>query len=125
MSLDAIGIVCRDLAKSVQFYGHFALDFQEVGGPDHLEAKTSTGLRLMLDSETLMKKLNPKWQRGANTGMVLCFKQEKAESVDKLVAEIVGDGFSVVKDPWDAFWGQRYSSVLDPDGNQVDIFADQ
>ncbi len=25
--------------------------------------------------------------------------------------------------PWDAFWGQRYASVLDPDGNAVDLFA--
>ena len=25
--------------------------------------------------------------------------------------------------PWDAFWGQRYAVVLDPDGNHVDLFA--
>jgi uncharacterized glyoxalase superfamily protein PhnB len=25
--------------------------------------------------------------------------------------------------PWDAFWGQRYATVLDPDGNSVDLFA--
>ena len=25
--------------------------------------------------------------------------------------------------PWDAFWGQRYAVVLDPDGNPVDLFA--
>ena len=23
----------------------------------------------------------------------------------------------------DAFWGQRYTTVLDPDGNSVDLFA--
>jgi hypothetical protein len=23
----------------------------------------------------------------------------------------------------DAFWGQRYATVLDPDGNPVDLFA--
>jgi uncharacterized glyoxalase superfamily protein PhnB len=23
----------------------------------------------------------------------------------------------------DAFWGQRYATVLDPDGNSVDLFA--
>ena len=26
-------------------------------------------------------------------------------------------------EPWDAFWGQRYATVLDPDGNSVDLFA--
>jgi len=24
---------------------------------------------------------------------------------------------------WNAFWGQRYACVLDPDGNQIDLFA--
>ncbi|MCZ6462364.1 MAG: glyoxalase, partial [Actinobacteria bacterium] len=23
----------------------------------------------------------------------------------------------------DAFWGQRYATVLDPDGNAIDLFA--
>ncbi len=27
------------------------------------------------------------------------------------------------KEPWDAFRGQRYASVKDPDGNQIDLFA--
>ena len=25
--------------------------------------------------------------------------------------------------PRDAFWGQRYAQVIDPDGNVVDLFA--
>jgi uncharacterized glyoxalase superfamily protein PhnB len=43
--------------------------------------------------------------------------------VDATVAEIVQAGFSVQKVPWDAFWGQRYATVADPDGNHVDLFA--
>ncbi len=27
------------------------------------------------------------------------------------------------KEPWDAFWGQRYAQAKDPDGNVVDLFA--
>ena len=27
------------------------------------------------------------------------------------------------KQPWNAFWGQRYAQVADPDGNLVDLFA--
>ena len=26
-------------------------------------------------------------------------------------------------EPFDAFWGQRYATVRDPDGNAVDLFA--
>jgi len=25
--------------------------------------------------------------------------------------------------PWDAFWGQRYAIVTDPDGNHISLFA--
>ena len=25
--------------------------------------------------------------------------------------------------PYDAPWGQRYATILDPDGNMVDLFA--
>jgi len=32
-------------------------------------------------------------------------------------------GHRAHKAPWDAFWGQRYAQVLDPDGNSVDLFA--
>ena len=40
------------------------------------------------------------------------------------VAQRLADaGFTGRKEPYDAFWGQRYATVADPDGNAVDIFA--
>jgi len=45
------------------------------------------------------------------------------ERVDEVYAAITNAGFTGKKAPWDAFWGQRYACVLDPDGNQVDLFA--
>jgi uncharacterized glyoxalase superfamily protein PhnB len=36
---------------------------------------------------------------------------------------VVAAGFRSKKDPWDAFWGQRYAQVIDPDDNAVDLFA--
>ena len=32
-------------------------------------------------------------------------------------------GYTTRRAPWDAFWGQRYAVVVDPDGNGVDVFA--
>jgi len=32
-------------------------------------------------------------------------------------------GFQGHVEPWDAFWGQRYATLRDPDGNGVDLFA--
>ena len=124
MILDAIGLVSRDLKKSKEFYSFFGLEFKQVGGEDHLEASLSTGQRLMIDSESLMKKINPSWKRSHNTSMSLCFKQESSEAVNEICEKLKEKGYELVKEPWDAFWGQRYSSFLDPDGNQIDIFSD-
>jgi uncharacterized glyoxalase superfamily protein PhnB len=122
MSLDAIGIACRDVKKSIQFYELFGISFKAFGD-DHYEGTTESGLRIMLDSFDLMKKINPEWREPKNPGVTLCFLQDSPESVDKTYQRTVEAGFTSEKEPWDAFWGQRYSSVRDPDGNQVDIFA--
>jgi uncharacterized glyoxalase superfamily protein PhnB len=37
--------------------------------------------------------------------------------------ELTTAGAPGYKEPWDAFWGQRYAQVKDPDGNGVDLFA--
>lgn len=124
MILEAIGIVCGDLNKSQRFYNLLGLEFQKAGGPEHLEATTPTGLRLMLDSETLMKKLNPNFVKPVGSGMTLCFKQDSVEKVDQVYDTVVQSGFVGTKAPYDAFWGQRYASIQDPDGNPIDLFAD-
>jgi uncharacterized glyoxalase superfamily protein PhnB len=39
------------------------------------------------------------------------------------LARLVAAGYEGKKEPYDAFWGQRYANVVDPDGNVVDLFA--
>ncbi len=124
MSLDAIGIASRNMQKSVEFYGLLGVDIKEVGaGADHMEGTTQSGVRIMLDSFDLMKKIDPEWKEPTGAGVILCFKQDSPSGVNELFLKLTEAGLKSVKEPWDAFWGQRYSSVQDPDGNQVDIFA--
>lgn len=123
MSLDAIGIVSEDLAKSLMFYRLLGLAFEKMGGGDHYETKTPSGVRLMLDSVAIARSLEPTFQKKQGNGISLCFKQPSAAEVDRLYAAITGAGFKGIKAPWDAVWGQRYACVADPDGQQVDLFA--
>ena len=122
MSLEAIGIISENINKSIRFYGILGVHFSKTG-TDHWDGKASGGTRLMLDSVDLMKKINPDWEKSKGNCVVLCFKQSSPKRVDELYAQITKAGFKGVKSPWDAFWGQRYCSVLDPDGNPVDIFS--
>ncbi len=42
---------------------------------------------------------------------------------DLTYADLVGAGYRGHLEPFDAFWGMRYATVLDPEGDGVDLFA--
>jgi uncharacterized glyoxalase superfamily protein PhnB len=123
MSLDAIGIVSTHPEKSVAFYKLLGVELKKFGDHDHYEATLESGMRLMLDSDALIKELVPGWKKPTGSGVVLCFKQSSAKGVDDLHERLLKESFKSIRAPWDAFWGQRYACVSDPDGNQIDLFA--
>ena len=104
MSLDAIGIISQNIEKSIKFYGILGVHLKKTGGSDHFEGTTPSGVRIMVDSADLMKKINPGWKKPTGSGVILCFKQESPKQVDELFAKVTAVGFKSVKDPWDAFW---------------------
>jgi uncharacterized glyoxalase superfamily protein PhnB len=121
--LDAIGIVSSDVAKSLKFYKLLGVELRKAGDADHYEAVMPNGMRMLLDSVALIRSFDPEYQHSEGSGVVMCFKQASPAAVDALYASITAAGFAGKKAPWDAFWGQRYACVLDPDGNQIDLFA--
>ena len=121
-SLDAIGIVSTDLAASIRFYGLLGVTFPAPEG-DHVEAVLPNGLRLMLDTLELIKKLDPEWTEPKGHRMNLAFLCADPAEVDAMHAKVTKAGYASKTAPWDAFWGQRYAQLLDPDGNIVDLFA--
>lgn len=120
--LDAIGITSKDLAASVRFYRLLGVPFADPT-EDHLEAVLPNGLRLMLDSLELMKQLDKEWTAPTGHRMGLAFRCANPAEVDATHANLVAAGHPSKTAPWDAFWGQRYAQVVDPDGNVVDLFA--
>jgi uncharacterized glyoxalase superfamily protein PhnB len=121
-ALNAIGIVSKDLGASVRFYRLLGVAFPEPDG-DHVEATLPNGLRLMLDAVELIKKLDPEWVEPKGHRMVLAFECADPAEVDAAHAKVTAAGHRSKTAPWDAFWGQRYAQVIDPDGNVVDLFA--
>jgi uncharacterized glyoxalase superfamily protein PhnB len=120
--LNAIGIVASDAGRSVAFYRLLGVELSEIG-EGHLEAQLPSGVRLMLDSEDVIRSFRPDWTREAGNQLALAFACASPEEVDDLYERVTSEGFSGEKEPWDAFWGQRYAQLSDPDGVPVDLFA--
>ena len=119
--LYAIGIVSSDLVRTRAFYGLLGIEFAE--GDDHVEATMPNGLRLMFDTEAVVRSFRPEWTRETGNQVALAFACGSAADVDETYARVVAAGFEGEKEPWDAFWGHRYAQLRDPDGVQVDLFA--
>jgi uncharacterized glyoxalase superfamily protein PhnB len=122
--MDLVGIVVQNMAESLKFYRALGLDIPpEMDHEPHAEISLPGGLRLAWDALDLMKSLYPEWETPAGHRITIAFRCESAADVDQVHARLVGFGHQSYRAPWDAFWGQRYAVVVDPDGNLVDLFA--
>ena len=121
--LNAIGIVASDMATSIRFYRTLGFDMPETPDEGHVEATTPGGLRLMLDSEETIRSFQPEWSRETGNQLSLAFECSSPAEVDEVYARVTGAGFEGEKEPWDAFWGQRYALLRDPDGVEVNLYA--
>ena len=123
--LDVFGIVVSDMARSVAFYRLLGLEFPEGAAEEqHVEAPLPGGMRYALDTEDVIRSFEPEWKRPsdghAGGGAFRC---NSPEEVDQVYRDLLAAGASRYKEPWDAFWGQRYAQVKDPDGTVIDLYA--
>jgi catechol 2,3-dioxygenase-like lactoylglutathione lyase family enzyme len=123
--LDLIGIVVDDMARALAFYRKLGLEIPtEADSEPHVEVTLDGGMRLGWDTVETIRSFDPEWTppRGGHR-IGLAFLCDSPAEVDELYNALTADGYRSHKAPWDAFWGQRYAIVLDPDGNAVDLFA--
>lgn len=123
--MDAVGVVVADMAKAMAFYRLLGLPVpDDADGAPHVEVPLPGGLRLLFDTEETIRSFHPGWtapSRGSRTS--LAFRLPDAAAVDAAYAALTAAGHHGEVAPFDAFWGQRYAVVHDPDGNGVDLFA--
>ena len=121
--LNAIGIIASDLARSIAFYRLLGIDVPETPGEGHVQTVLPNGVSFMLDTEETIKSFNPEWTRETGNQLAIAFECGSASEVDAVYVRVTGAGFHGEKEPWDAFWGQRYAQLQDPDGVGVDLYA--
>ncbi|HZB19816.1 MAG TPA: VOC family protein [Blastococcus sp.] len=123
MTIYAVAVSATDLPRARAFYELLGFRFPETGADDpHLEAEDDSGVRLMIDSASLLTDLYGEPPRpGTVAGFAM--RVSAPAAVDETVDRIRSAGHAVVKEPYDAPWGQRYATVADPDGYRVDVFS--
>ena len=121
---DMIGIVVEDMRQALAFYRLLGLAIPEgVEHEPYVELITSNGYRISWNTVEMTKGIDPNWQKPTGQGISLAFLCDSPAEVDAVYERLVNAEYASYKGPWDAFWGQRYAIVIDPDGNHVDLFA--
>ncbi len=122
---EVIGIVVADMARSLAFYRRLGLGLPaDADTQPHVEASLPGGISLAFDTADTIRSFDPGWTPSTGgRGVALAFACDSPAEVNSLYADLVGAGYEGHLEPWDAFWGQRYAAVLDPDGYTVDLFA--
>jgi uncharacterized glyoxalase superfamily protein PhnB len=120
---DAFGLVVEDMAATLAFYRRVGLDIPEGAEEEgHVEVEVG-GVRMMFDTVEVVRSFS-EWEPPSGGHRIgLAFLCDSPQHVDATYADLVGAGHRGHLEPFDAFWGQRYATVLDPDGNPVDLFA--
>jgi catechol 2,3-dioxygenase-like lactoylglutathione lyase family enzyme len=120
-----VGLVAADMAKTLAFYRRLGLDVPASADAEpHVDVALPGGLRLSFDTEATIRSFHTGWTPPTGGGRVgLAFAAPDGAGVDALHADLVAAGYRSELEPFDAFWGQRYATVLDPDGVGVDLFA--
>ncbi|AIY15589.1 glyoxalase [Pimelobacter simplex] len=126
LRLGFIGIVTQDLTASLAFYRDLGVPIPDDVDPasPHVDAQLENGTALAWDTVDTIRGFDPSYV--VPTGghrIALAFDQETPAAVDTTYAAMVAAGHTGHIAPWDAFWGQRYATLLDPDGNSVELFA--
>lgn len=121
--LNAIGIVASNMSRSIRFYRLLGFDVPETPDEGHVDTFLPNGVRFMLDTEEVVRSFLPDWAR--ETGNQISFALECASpaEVDDVYGRVTSAGFEGEKAPWDAYWGQRYALLIDPDGVRVNLYS--
>lgn len=120
--LGLIGLVVEDMGASLAFYRRLGFDIPlDSDSEPHVHTALPGGLLFAWDTVATIRSFMPEWTRPTG-GHAVGIAFECAD-VDKTYQELVEAGYRGHKEPWDAFWGQRYACVEDPDGNIVDLFT--
>jgi len=124
IQLQTIGIIAGDMEKTLAFYQTLGLPLDGYeAGEQNFDITLPNGITLGFLSLAMAQQADPKFVVPTGQSMNLQFLVASPADVDAVYNKLVAAGYSGYTEPWDAFWGQRFGRVTDPDGRVVNIYA--
>ena len=119
------------MERTLDFYRRLGLTIKDPiewppgSGARHTSVSMANGFGLEFDNIAGARTWNPGLDEApAPSGRsVIGFALPSTTEVDRLHAELTSAGYRSRLAPHDAFWGERYGIVLDPDHNQVGLMG--
>lgn len=125
IALKTVGIVVKDMSATLAFYR--VLGFPIPAGheqDDNLDVTIPGGIVLGFLTEELAKQADPRFTPPSGSSLNLQFLCDSPTEVDAIFSKLTAAGYGSYTEPWDAFWGQRFARITDPDGRIVNLYAD-
>jgi lactoylglutathione lyase len=123
MKLDMIGIVTKDMKKAIKFYETLGFTInKEVSSEDYVELNNN-GVRISLNTAKMLAGIYGYVPTTVGDKLELAFLCDSVKDVDDVYNKMIAAGYESFKEPWDAFWGQRYAIIKDIDENLLSLFA--
>jgi catechol 2,3-dioxygenase-like lactoylglutathione lyase family enzyme len=124
--LEQVNLVARDVQAMVAFYERLGVGQGAPSPPPwdahHVSFAAGESLDFDVDSAAFAGQWDQGWPVG-DGGVVLGFRLESGDEVDRVYADLTGAGYIGQQEPYDAFWGARYAVVSDPEGNGVGLMG--
>lgn len=115
-------LICRDAPAAIDFYkkAFGAVETSRAAGPDgkiiNAQLRIGDSTMMLMEEKLDWGARSPKSLDGSPTSV-----QIYVEDADKMFAAALAAGATVKMPIEDAFWGDRYGSIVDPFGHEWSI----
>ena len=120
-----VGIIVSKMKPSIDFYE--LLGLKVIEGDEHAAyvELQNEGVRISLNTKEMITGVLGFEPENRGDKIELAFLCDSKTEVDEMTGKIRDKGYTVLKEPWSAPWGQYYSLVRDVDNNIISLFVNE
>ncbi|EOH92975.1 glyoxylase [Enterococcus haemoperoxidus ATCC BAA-382] len=122
MKLDMVGIIVESMEQAILFYERLGFEVLGEKKADYVEVDNK-GMRISLNTKKMIEGIYGYPPKSEGDKIELAFLCDSPREIDQLCEKMKGFGYDIFREPWQAFWGQYYAIIKDPDGNLLSLFC--